>query len=69
MVPYESFYRVRPLTFPMSQPENLAASGLRVVLNGALYAIIGAVSLHNGAEVAGKIARERILKKLVQLER
>jgi large subunit ribosomal protein L15 len=46
------------------QPENLRASGMQAVLNGAVHAIIGAVSLHNGAEVAGKVIRERILKRL-----
>ncbi|KAM0535169.1 hypothetical protein ACHAO3_005053 [Verticillium nonalfalfae] len=45
-------------------PENLAGSGVQVVLNGAVHAIIGAISLQHGAEVAGKIVRERILSQL-----
>ncbi|KAK3360454.1 ribonuclease-III-like-domain-containing protein [Lasiosphaeria hispida] len=45
-------------------PENLEGSGLTVVLNQTLYAIIGAISLQHGAEVAHKVARERFLRRL-----
>ncbi|KAL2265932.1 hypothetical protein VTJ83DRAFT_5284 [Remersonia thermophila] len=45
-------------------PENLEASGLTVVLNTSLFAIIGAISLQHGAEVAQKIVREKILRRL-----
>ncbi|KAH7368639.1 RNase III domain-containing protein [Plectosphaerella cucumerina] len=45
-------------------PGNLAASGQTIVLNGTIHAIIGAISLQHGAEVAGKIVRERILSQL-----
>ncbi|KAK0638513.1 ribonuclease-III-like-domain-containing protein [Cercophora newfieldiana] len=44
-------------------PENLEGSGLTVVLNTAVYAIIGAISLQHGAEVAARVARERVLKR------
>lgn len=47
-----------------SQPENLGYSGIPVVLSSTLYAIVGAVSLHSGAEVAARIVRERILKRM-----
>jgi large subunit ribosomal protein L15 len=52
------------LTLLSVQPENLAGSGITVVLNTTLYAIIGAISLENGAEVASRVARERILRRL-----
>ncbi|KAL2754762.1 hypothetical protein ACRALDRAFT_2107447 [Sodiomyces alcalophilus JCM 7366] len=45
-------------------PENLAGSGIQVVLNGAVHAIVGAISLQHGAEVARKIVRERILARV-----
>ncbi|KAK1762224.1 ribonuclease-III-like-domain-containing protein [Phialemonium atrogriseum] len=46
-------------------PENLEGSGLTVVLNTTLFAIVGAISLQHGAEVAGRVAREKILKRLI----
>ncbi|KAM7200386.1 ribonuclease 3 [Naviculisporaceae sp. PSN 640] len=45
-------------------PENLESSGLTVVLNTAIYAIIGAISLQHGAEVAHRAVREKILRRL-----
>ena len=39
-------------------------SGVEVVLTQALYAIVGAISLQKGGEVANRIARERILGPL-----
>ncbi|KAL2142984.1 hypothetical protein VTI28DRAFT_443 [Corynascus sepedonium] len=45
-------------------PENLEASGLTVVLNTSLFAIIGAISLQHGAEVAQQVVREKILRRL-----
>ncbi|KAK3324901.1 ribonuclease-III-like-domain-containing protein [Apodospora peruviana] len=45
-------------------PENLEGSGLTVVLNTAIFAIVGAISLQHGAEVAQRVVREKILKKL-----
>ncbi|KAK3373108.1 ribonuclease-III-like-domain-containing protein [Lasiosphaeria ovina] len=45
-------------------PENLPASGQTVVANTALFAIIGAISLHNGADVAQRVVRDKILRRL-----
>jgi len=45
-------------------PDNLPASGLDVVMTASLYAIIGAVSLHRGGDVAIRVARERVLKPM-----
>ncbi|KAI2643210.1 RNase III domain-containing protein [Xylaria nigripes] len=47
-------------------PDNIVGSGLHPVLTGAVYAIIGAIALHNGGKIANKIARERVLRKLSQ---
>lgn len=46
------------------QPDNFEGSGIDIVLAQALYAIVGAISLQNGGEVANRIARERILGPL-----
>jgi large subunit ribosomal protein L15 len=48
-----------------TQPENLEGSGIAVVLNTTLFAIVGAISLQHGADVAGKVVREKILKRLL----
>ncbi|TPX13496.1 uncharacterized protein E0L32_005967 [Thyridium curvatum] len=45
-------------------PENLQSSGLTVVLTTTMFAIVGAVSLQTGAEVASRVVRERILKRI-----
>ncbi|KAK3402646.1 ribonuclease-III-like-domain-containing protein [Sordaria brevicollis] len=45
-------------------PEDLESSGVVVVLNQTLFAIIGAISLEKGAAIAQRIVREKILKKL-----
>ncbi|KAH6892989.1 ribonuclease-III-like-domain-containing protein [Thelonectria olida] len=44
----------------------LQASGVEVVLNGAIMAIIGAITLQHGSSVASKVIRERILAKVPQ---
>ncbi|KAM0817949.1 putative Ribonuclease-III-like-domain-containing protein [Seiridium cardinale] len=46
------------------QTESLRASGISVVMSGALYAIVGAVALQHGGKAASRVVRERILKKL-----
>ncbi len=46
------------------QTDSLKSSGVDVVLNHVILAIIGAVSMQNGAEVANKFVRERILRRL-----
>lgn len=58
------FYTIYGTNSFYAQPENLDGSGLTVVLNTTLFAIIGAISLQHGAEVAGRVAREKILKRL-----
>jgi len=45
-------------------PEHLEGSGLTAVLNTSLFAIIGAISLQHGAEVAQQVVREKILRRL-----
>ncbi|KAG5979469.1 hypothetical protein E4U55_005142 [Claviceps digitariae] len=45
-------------------PENLEASGVEVILNGAIMAIVGAITLQHGSEVAARIVREKILARL-----
>jgi large subunit ribosomal protein L15 len=50
------------------QPQNLESSGVEVVLNGAVLAIIGAVTLQHGSVVASKVVRERILARLPKNE-
>ncbi|KAG5305174.1 RNase III domain-containing protein [Histoplasma capsulatum G186AR] len=43
---------------------DLAASGLEVVLTQAIYAVVGAVALEKGGAVANQVARDSILKPL-----
>ncbi|MCJ1453955.1 hypothetical protein MMC28_004305 [Mycoblastus sanguinarius] len=43
---------------------NLQGSGLPIIVSQALYAIVGAVALQKGGEVANKVVRERILDPL-----
>ncbi|KAI0599205.1 RNase III domain-containing protein [Biscogniauxia sp. FL1348] len=45
-------------------PENIAGSGFHPIMAGAVYAIVGAISLQHGGKVASRIVRERILSKL-----
>ena len=47
-----------------NQPRDLKASGIEVVLAQALYAIVGAVSLEKGGDVANKVVKERIFTQL-----
>ena len=44
--------------------ESLKASGMDAVMAEAIYAIIGAVAMQRGGEIAGKVARERVLAPL-----
>ncbi|CAF3641070.1 unnamed protein product [Fusarium graminearum] len=44
--------------------QKLKQSGVDVVLNGAIMAIIGAITLQHGGVVASQVIRERILPKL-----
>ncbi|KAF4908837.1 hypothetical protein CGCVW01_v012139 [Colletotrichum viniferum] len=52
------------LRWKPAKPENLAGSGQQIVLNSAVFAIVGAITLQHGADVAGRVIRERILKPL-----
>jgi len=45
-------------------PDNLPASGFDIVMTGSLYGIIGAISLHRGGDVANRVAKENVLKRL-----
>ena len=46
------------------QAKDVKASGIGLVTQQALYAIIGAISLQRGGQVANEAVRERILKPL-----
>ncbi|KAE8139425.1 ribonuclease-III-like-domain-containing protein [Aspergillus pseudotamarii] len=46
------------------KPNNLASSGIELVLAHTMYAIVGAISLEKGGLVANKVTRERILEPL-----
>lgn len=48
----------------VKQVNNLDASGIDVVLTTTLYAIIGAIALQKGGDVAAAVANEKILKPL-----
>ncbi|KAH7318139.1 ribonuclease-III-like-domain-containing protein [Stachybotrys elegans] len=50
-------------------PDKLESSGVQPVLNGAILAIIGALTLQHGAAVGAQIVRERILGQIPQPER
>ncbi len=43
---------------------DLNASGIEAVLTSALYAIIGAIALQKGGDVAAIVAREKVLKPI-----
>lgn len=47
-----------------AQPNKLEASGVETVMNGAILAIIGAITLQHGSAVASKVIRERILARV-----
>ncbi|KAK7740922.1 hypothetical protein SLS53_004985 [Cytospora paraplurivora] len=47
-------------------PDNLKGSGLDTVLATSVFAIIGAVALQNGGDVASRVAREKVLRKIVR---
>ncbi|KAI9829682.1 MAG: hypothetical protein M1819_006053 [Sarea resinae] len=44
--------------------DNLKGSGIETVLAQSIYAIVGAVALQKGGEVANRVVRERILMPL-----
>ena len=46
------------------QADNLKGSGIESVLMTSLYAVVGAVALERGGEIANKIVQEKILVPL-----
>ncbi|KAL8709537.1 MAG: hypothetical protein Q9220_005779 [cf. Caloplaca sp. 1 TL-2023] len=52
------------LRWKPKSPRELAESGIDVALTQALYALVGAISLQRGGEVANRIVKERILGPL-----
>ncbi|OHF01893.1 RNase III domain-containing protein [Colletotrichum orchidophilum] len=52
------------LRWKPAKPENLSGSGQQIVLNSAVFAIVGAITLQHGADVAGRVIRDRILRPL-----
>jgi len=50
--------------FNKIQIENLDRSGVDVVLTSSLYAVIGAIGLEKGMDVANQVTRDKILKPL-----
>lgn len=46
------------------QPNNLAASGIELVMAHTMYAVIGAIALEKGGHFANKVAQDRILEPL-----
>ncbi|KAL2824040.1 ribonuclease-III-like-domain-containing protein [Aspergillus cavernicola] len=55
---------LKVLRWSPRKPDNLATSGVDLILAHTLYALIGAISLEKGGQVANKVARERILAPL-----
>ncbi|KAL8702894.1 MAG: hypothetical protein Q9201_003928 [Fulgogasparrea decipioides] len=60
----EKYGLTEVLRWKPRRPENMDGSGVEVVLTQALYAIVGAISLQKGGEVANRVVRERILGPL-----
>lgn len=46
------------------QVESLGASGVNLIMVHSMYAIIGAIALQKGGDVAARVAREKVLKPL-----
>lgn len=46
------------------QPMNMRGSGQDVVMSSTIFAIIGAIALQKGGDVAAQYARERVLLPL-----
>lgn len=51
-------------TANVTKADNLQNSGIETVLMTSLYAIVGAIALERGGEVANKIVQEKILAPL-----
>jgi large subunit ribosomal protein L15 len=48
----------------IAQADDLQGSGIESVLMTSLYAIVGAVALEQGGEVANKVVQDKILAPL-----
>ncbi|KAL9117438.1 MAG: hypothetical protein Q9187_006026 [Circinaria calcarea] len=60
----ENYGLLSVLRWKPKKVDHVKSSGADLALSQALYAIVGAVSLQNGGEVANRIARERIIAPL-----
>lgn len=61
-----SFFCWKPVNCKSNddQVHKMESSGIDVVLTTSLYAIIGAIALQKGGDVAARVAREKVLKPL-----
>ncbi|KAI1138597.1 ribonuclease-III-like-domain-containing protein [Hypoxylon sp. FL0543] len=50
-------------------PENIKGSGFDPVMSGVVYALVGAIALQQGGQIASRIVRERIMKRLRNLRK
>jgi large subunit ribosomal protein L15 len=65
LAPIAERYRLDRVTrWTPKRADNLQESGFETVLMTSLYAIVGAVALECGGEVANKVVQERILAPL-----
>lgn len=63
----ESMFIYNPFSFAQLinvQADNLQGSGVETVLMTSLYAVVGAVALERGGEVANKVVQDKILAPL-----
>ncbi|KAH9809321.1 Ribonuclease-III-like [Teratosphaeria destructans] len=54
----------RVLRWQPRKTGDMQSSGVDTVLAHTVYSIIGALALHRGGEIAGRVARERVLEPL-----
>jgi len=54
----------RAIANTIAQTHDLQASGIDKVLRDTLFAVVGAVSLQKGGDVANQVVRTRILRPL-----
>ena len=57
----EDFNTLSADILTINQPESLAASGCDMVYTQAVLAILGGIALEQGAAMANRIAKERVL--------
>ena len=61
---FSFFFSPLLLTIGSVKPENLANSGMDLILAHTMYAVVGAIALEKGGYMANKMAQERILEPL-----